>query len=56
MLETLTSFNFKYLVSVMIDEGSRPEILPRIAQTTAALTKLNQFGMTGLFLSVLRYD
>ena len=31
---------FKYLGSVISDEGSKPEILSRIAQTTAALTKL----------------
>ena len=37
-LETVTSF--KYLGSVTIDEGSKPEILSRIAQTTAALTRL----------------
>ena len=37
-LETVTSF--KYLVSVITDEGSKPEILSRIAQTTAALTRL----------------
>ena len=37
-LETVTSF--KYLGSVITDEGSMPEILSRIAQTTAALTKL----------------
>ena len=37
-LETVTSF--KYLGSVITDEGSKPEILPRIAQTTAALTRL----------------
>ena len=35
-LETVISF--KYLGSVMTDEGSKPEILSRIAQTTAALT------------------
>ena len=34
-LETVTSF--KYLGSVITDEGSEPEILSRIAQTTAAL-------------------
>ena len=38
-LETVTSF--KYLGSVITDEGSKPEILPGIAQTTAALTRLN---------------
>ena len=35
-LETVTSFN--YLGSVITDEGSEPEIVSRIAQTTAALT------------------
>ena len=37
-LETVTSF--KYLGSVITDKGSKPEILSRIAQATAALTKL----------------
>ena len=37
-LETVTSF--KYLGSVKTDEGSKPEILSRIAQATAALTRL----------------
>ena len=37
-LETVTSF--KYLGSVVTDEGSKPEILSRIAQATAALTRL----------------
>ena len=37
-LQTITSF--KYLGSVITDEGSKPEILSRIAQTTAALTRL----------------
>ena len=37
-LETLTSF--KYLGSVITDEGCNFEILSRIAQTTAALTRL----------------
>ena len=36
--ETVASF--KYLGSVITDEGSKPEILFRIAQTTAALTRL----------------
>ena len=38
-LETVTSF--KYLGSVITDEGSKPEILPRLAQTTAALKRVN---------------
>ena len=37
-LETVTSF--KCLGSVITDEGSKPEILSRIAQTTAAATRL----------------
>ena len=37
-LETVT--NIKYLGSLITDEGSKPEILFRIAQTTAALTRL----------------
>ena len=53
-LEAVTSF--KYLGSVITDEGPKPEILSRIAQTTAAVTRLNQFGMTGAFVSVPRYD
>ena len=37
-LETVTSF--KYLGSVIIDEGYKPDILSRIAQTTVAFTRL----------------
>ena len=37
-LQTVTSF--KYLGSIITDEGSKPEILSRITQTTAALTRL----------------
>ena len=37
-LETVT--NFKYFGSVISDEGSKPDILSRIAQETAALTRL----------------
>ena len=37
-LETVTSF--KYLGSVTTDKGSKPEILSKIEQTTAALTRL----------------
>ena len=53
-LEKVTSF--KYQGSVITDEGSKPEILSRIAQSTAALTRRNQFAMTGVFLSAQRYD
>ena len=38
-LETVTSF--KYLGSVITNEGSKLEILSKIAQTTAALTRLS---------------
>ena len=37
-LETVTSF--KYLGSVITDEGSKPEVLSSTTQKTAALTKL----------------
>ena len=37
-LETVTSF--KYLGSVITDEGSMPEILSKITKTTVALTRL----------------
>ena len=38
--ETVT--RFKYLGSVIADEGSKPEIISRIAKTTAAMTRLKQ--------------
>ena len=38
MLETVTSF--KYLCSVITDEGFKPDIPSRIAQTTAEFTRL----------------
>ena len=53
-LETVTSF--KYLCSVIADEGSKPEILSRIAQTTAALTRLKPVWIDRVFLSAPRYD
>ena len=37
-LETVR--RFKYLGATVSDEGSKPEVLSRIAQTTAAVTKL----------------
>ena len=40
-LETVT--RFKYLGSDITDEGSRSEILSRIAQTTATMTRLKPF-------------
>ena len=40
-LGTVTSF--KYIGAVVSDDGSKPEILSRIAQPTAALTKLKPF-------------
>ena len=49
-LETVTSF--KYLGSVKTDEGSKPEILSRIAQTTTALTRLKPvWNDRSIFLS-----
>ena len=38
MLGTVT--RFKYLGAVFSDDGSKPEVLSKIAQATAALTKL----------------
>ena len=38
---TVTSF--KYIGAVVSDDGSKPEVLLRIAQATAALTKLKPF-------------
>ena len=35
-----TVISFKYLGAVVSDDGSKPEVLSRIAQATAALTKL----------------
>ena len=35
-----TVTNFKYLGAVVSDDGSKPEVLSRIAQATAAHTKL----------------
>ena len=32
--------NFKYLGAIISNEGSKPEILSRITQTTAALSRL----------------
>ena len=49
-LETVTSF--KYLGSVISHEGSKPQILSRIAQTTAALTRLKPVWIDkSIFLS-----
>ena len=35
-----TARSFKYLGAIVSDEGSKPEVHSRIAQTTAAVTKL----------------
>ena len=51
-LETVTSF--KYLGSVITDESSKPEILSRTAQTTAALTRLKPVWIDRVFLSAPR--
>ena len=49
-LETVTSL--KYLGSVITDEGSKPEILSRTAQTAAALTRLKPvWNDRSIFLS-----
>ena len=48
-LETVTSF--KYPGSVVPDEGSKPDILSRIAQTPAALTRLKPVWICLLYTS-----
>ena len=49
-LETVTAI--EYLGSVISDEGSKPEILSRIAKTTAALTRLKPVWIhKSIFLS-----
>ena len=48
-LETVTSF--KCLRSVITDEGSKPEILSRIAQTIEALTRLKPVWNDSLLVS-----
>ena len=55
-LETVTSF--KCLGSVITDEGSKPELLCRIAQATAALTRLKPIWirlMRSLVTSIFLY-
>ena len=53
-LETVTSF--KYLGSVIDDEGSKADILSRIAQTTAALTRLKLVWNDRSISPVPKYD
>lgn len=56
-LETVNSF--KYLGSMVSDEGSRPKSLCRVAQTTAAMAKtecLSVFGMVETSHSAGRSD
>ena len=53
-LETVASF--MYLGSVITDEDSKPEILPGIAQTTAAFTRLKPVWNDRSILSVSRHD
>ena len=49
-LETVT--NFEYLGSVVTDNSSKPEILSRIAHTTAALTRVKPvWNDISIFLS-----
>ena len=41
-------YRLKYLGAIIADEGSKPEILARIAQATAASPNLRLSGMTGI--------
>ena len=51
-LETVTSL--KYVGSVITDEGSKPEILSRIAKKTAALTRLKPVWIDKEYFSQLQ--
>ena len=51
-LETVTSF--KYLGSVINDKGSKPEIISRIARTTALLTRLKPVWIDKEYFSQLQ--
>ena len=50
---TNTVTSFKYLGSVITDEGSKPELLCRIAQATAALTRSLVLFVISLVFSAL---
>ena len=53
-LETVT--RVKYQSSVVSDEGSKTEVLSRIAQTTAALTRLKPVWNNRIISLFPRYD
>ena len=53
-LEIVTSF--KYLGSVVSEEGSKPEILSRITQTTAELTGFKLVWNDRSIFTVPKYD
>ena len=53
-LETVRSF--KYLGAIVSDEGSNPEVLSRIAKTTAAMTKVKVIWTTRTSPSAPRSD
>ena len=44
--------SLKYLRAGVSDDGSEPEVLSRLAQATAALTKLNPFGEITIYLLI----
>ena len=48
-----TATSFKYLGAVVSDDGSKPEILLRIAQATVALT-VSKFGEVTKYLFGIR--
>ena len=53
-LSTVTSF--KYLGAVVSDDGSKPEVLSRIAQATAALQSWSPFGEITTYLLDQRWS
>ena len=48
--------SFKYLGSVITDEGSKPEILSSIAEDNRSIDKVETVWNDRVFLSVQRYD
>ena len=49
-VRSLEVTSFKYVGAIVSDEDSKPEVISRIAQATAALTKLNQYGEITTYL------
>ena len=51
-----TVYSFKYLGAIVSDQGSKPEVISKTAQTVAALSKLDTNGKTKTLHSAQRSD